>query len=34
MEVVPSIGYKLDVGPYQINLDDVIKTFQHLKQHM
>jgi len=33
MEVVPSRGYKLDVRPYQINLDDVVKTFQYLKQH-
>ncbi|MCC6057018.1 MAG: hypothetical protein LM583_10115 [Desulfurococcaceae archaeon] len=33
MEVVPSRGYKLDVRPYQISLDDVVKTFQYLKQH-
>jgi intergrase/recombinase len=33
MEVVPSRGYKLDVRPYQINLDDVVKTVQYLKQH-
>jgi intergrase/recombinase len=33
MEVVPSRGYKLDVRPYQINLGDVVKTFQYLKQH-
>jgi intergrase/recombinase len=33
MEVVPSRGYKLDVRPYQINLDDVVKALQYLKQH-
>jgi len=33
MEVVPSRGYKLDVRPYQISLEDVVKTLQHLKQH-
>jgi intergrase/recombinase len=33
MEVVPSRGYKLDVRPYQISLEDVVKTFQCLKQH-
>jgi len=33
MEVVPSRVYKLDVRPYQINLDDVIKTLQYLKQN-
>ena len=33
MEVVPSRGYKMDVRPYQISLDDVAKALQHLKQH-
>jgi intergrase/recombinase len=33
MEVVPSRGYKLDVRPYQISLDDVVKTVQYLKQY-
>jgi intergrase/recombinase len=33
MEVVPSRVYKLGVRPYQINLDDVIKTLQYLKQN-
>jgi len=33
MEVVPSRGYKLDVRPYQISLDDVVKTMRYLKQH-
>jgi len=33
MEVVPSRGYKMDVRPYQISLDDVDKAMQYLKQH-
>jgi len=33
MEVVPSRGYKLDVRPYPINLDDVKKTFEFLKNN-
>jgi len=33
MEVVPSRSYKLDVRPYQIDLDDVRKTLQYLQQH-
>ena len=33
MEVVPSRSYKLDVRPYQIDLEDVKKTLQHLQQH-
>jgi intergrase/recombinase len=33
MEVVPSRGYKLDVRPYQISLDNIIKIMQYLKQH-
>jgi len=33
MEVVPSRGYKMDVRPYQISLDDVVKIMQYLKQH-
>ncbi|ADM28749.1 integrase protein [Ignisphaera aggregans DSM 17230] len=33
MEVVPSRGYKLDVRPYPINLDDVRKTFEFLKNN-
>jgi intergrase/recombinase len=32
MEVVPSRGYRVDVRPYQINLDDVVKTMQFLMQ--
>ena len=32
MEVVPSRSYRLDVRPYQINLEDVAKTLQHLCQ--
>jgi len=31
MEVVPSRSYKLDVRPYQINLEDVKKTLEFLK---
>jgi len=31
--VVPSRSYKLDVRPYQIDLDDVRKTLQYLQQH-
>jgi len=33
MEVVPSRSYKVDVRPYQINLDDVKKTLEFLKDH-
>jgi len=33
MEIVPSRGYKMDVRPYQISLDDVVKAMQYLKQH-
>ena len=33
MEVVPSRGYKMDVRPYQISLEDVAKTMQHLRQY-
>jgi intergrase/recombinase len=32
-EVVPSRGYKLDVRPCQVNLDDIVKMLQYLKQH-
>ncbi len=32
MEVVPSRSYKLDVRPYQINLEDVKKTMEFLKR--
>jgi len=32
MEVIPSRSYKLDVRPYTINLDDVRKTMEFLKQ--
>jgi intergrase/recombinase len=32
MEVVPSRGYKLDVRPYQISLEDVVKTMHFLMQ--
>jgi len=31
MEVVPSRSYRLDVRPYQINLEDVRKTLEFLK---
>jgi len=33
MEVVPSRSYKLDVRPYQIDLEDVKKTIQYLREH-
>jgi len=33
MEVVPSRSYKLDVRPYPINLDDIRKTFEFLKNN-
>ncbi|MEM1667761.1 MAG: integrase [Thermofilaceae archaeon] len=33
MEVVPSRGYKLDVRPYQISLEDVRKTLEFLKEN-
>jgi len=33
MEVVPSRSYKLDVRPYQIDLNDVVKTLHYLQQH-
>ncbi len=33
MEVVPSRSYKLDVRPYKIELEDVRKTLEYLKQH-
>ena len=33
MEVVPSRGYKLDVRPYPINLDDVKKTVEYLREN-
>jgi intergrase/recombinase len=32
MEVVPSRGYKIDVRPYQISLEDVAKTMHFLKE--
>jgi len=32
MEVVPSRSYRLDVRPYQINLEEVVKTFKYLKE--
>jgi len=32
MEVVPSRSYKLDVRPYQISFEEVVKTFRHLKE--
>lgn len=32
MEVVPSRSYKLDVRPYRIDLEDVKKTFNYLKE--
>jgi len=32
MEVVPSRGYKMDVRPYQISLEDVAKTMHFLKE--
>ncbi|MEM2288179.1 MAG: integrase [Sulfolobales archaeon] len=33
MEVVPSRGYKLDVRPYQISIEDVKKTLEFLKEN-
>jgi len=33
MEVVPSRSYRLDVRPYQIDLEDVKKTIQYLGEH-
>ena len=33
MEVVPSRSYRLDVRPYQIDLEDVKKALQYLQQH-
>jgi hypothetical protein len=33
MEVVPSRSYRLDVRPYQINLEDVARTVQLLRQN-
>jgi Uncharacterized protein conserved in archaea len=33
MEVVPSRSYKLDVRPYQISLEEVVKTLKYLKEH-
>jgi intergrase/recombinase len=32
MEVVPSRGYRLDVRPYPISLEDVAKTLKHLEE--
>jgi intergrase/recombinase len=32
MEVVPSRGYKMDVRPYQISLEDVVKTMHFLME--
>jgi intergrase/recombinase len=32
MEVVPSRSYKMDVRPYQINLEDVAKTMHFLME--
>ena len=33
MEVVPSRSYRLDVRPYPIKLEDVKRTYSHLKRH-
>jgi intergrase/recombinase len=33
MEVVPSRGYKLDVRPYLISMEDLTKTMLHLKEN-
>jgi intergrase/recombinase len=33
MEVVPSRSYKLDVRPYPINMDDLVKTMAYLKEN-
>ncbi|MEM2196496.1 MAG: integrase, partial [Sulfolobales archaeon] len=33
MEVVPSRGYRLDVRPYQISIEDVRKTLEFLKEN-
>jgi len=32
MEVAPSRGYRLDVRPYQIDLEDVKRAMQYLKE--
>jgi len=32
MEVVPSRGYRLDVRPYPIGLEDVKKTMEYLRE--
>ncbi|MEM4675645.1 MAG: integrase, partial [Nitrososphaerota archaeon] len=33
MEIVPSRGYKLDVRPYQIKLEDLLKTLRFLREN-
>jgi intergrase/recombinase len=33
MEVVPSRSYRLDVRPYPINMEDVVKTLKYLKEN-
>jgi len=33
MEAVPSRSYKLDVRPYQISLEDVVRTLQYLREN-
>jgi Uncharacterized protein conserved in archaea len=33
MEVVPSRSYRLDVRPYQISLEEVVKSLKYLKEH-
>ena len=33
MEVVPSRSYRLDVRPYPINMDDLVKTMAYLKEN-
>ena len=33
MEVVPSRSYKMDVRPYPVNMDDLVKTMAYLKEN-
>jgi intergrase/recombinase len=33
MEVVPSRSYRMDVRPYPINMDDLVKTMAYLKEN-
>jgi len=33
MEIIPSRSYRLDVRPYQISLEEVVKSLKYLKEH-